>query len=432
MISPNGFNDILWFMGIVEDNIDPTNSGRVKVRCFGIHPPYEDNEVLTEDLPWAVPINGSYGASSQIPRVADWVFGFFVDGRDAQHPMLVGTIPGQNMQQFAGSGSSDPYTRPSREAAESYGKPPLHPAQGGEELETTQLVLQNAVSQNEPGVPIGTSPESNVIWKSRYGNSYVQVDGADDNEHILLSHASGSHILINNEGDIKIKSFGDMYLTSENNTYDRGSGSRRIEIDGTYNIKSKNATIEVEGDLNHTVKGDYNLNVGGKIGIVAGQSVEIAGQRMSINSVSEHINVSSAEKIKMESGNSTSLKSGTNMYLTSEAVLSQYSVGNMFLNTESELHKNSSSDSFLSSGGNVNITGGGIIAGDAGEIYLNSGNSSSATGGDKTPEAPKAADLPSPVTQVPSNEGNETTNGKLIGRGSTSGGASFLDDSVES
>ena len=431
MTSANGFTDVLWFMGIVEDNQDPTNAGRVRVRCFGIHPPVSSNEVETEDLPWSVPINGSYGASSQIPKVSDWVFGFFIDGRDAQHPMLLGTVPGQHSQMFYGSGYSDTYIRPSEEAAEEYGKPPLHPAQSGEEMETTQLVLQNAVSQNEPGVPVGTNPKSNVVWKSRYGDSYLQVDGAKDSEHILLSHASGSHILINQNGDVKIKSFGDMYISSEGNTYDKDSGSRRIEVDGTYNIISKNATIEVEGDLNHTVKGNYNLNVGGKIGIVSGQSIDMACQRMSLNAVSEHININAAEKIKVEAGNAISLKSGSDTYITSDGILSQYSAGSMFLNTESEFHNNSGSGNYTSAGGDLYMTAGGIIAGDASEVYLNSGQSTAATGGEKTSETPKTAELPAPVTQAPSNEGNEVTNGKLIGKGGGGGGAGFVDDAAE-
>ena len=52
-----GFNNMLHFVGVVEDIHDKTNAGRVRVRAFGIHPPrisedVEDN-VPTRDLPWA-------------------------------------------------------------------------------------------------------------------------------------------------------------------------------------------------------------------------------------------------------------------------------------------------------------------------------------------------------------------------------------------
>lgn len=95
MINPNNFNNLLWFIGIVEDVNDPINSGRVRVRCFDIHPPVGD-DVPTDALPWSIPINGTYGSLHKIPEVAEWVFGFFLDGRDAQHPFLLGTIPGTN------------------------------------------------------------------------------------------------------------------------------------------------------------------------------------------------------------------------------------------------------------------------------------------------------------------------------------------------
>lgn len=95
MINPNNFNNLLWFIGIVEDVNDPLNAGRVRVRCFDIHPPVGD-DVPTDALPWSIPINGTYGSLHKIPEVAEWVFGFFLDGRDAQHPFLLGTIPGTN------------------------------------------------------------------------------------------------------------------------------------------------------------------------------------------------------------------------------------------------------------------------------------------------------------------------------------------------
>lgn len=90
----NGLENLVWFLGVVEDRNDPINHGRVRVRAFGFHPPLNTNEVLTEDLPWAFLINGTGGAMISIPEEGDFVFGFFMDGRDAQHPFVLGVIHG--------------------------------------------------------------------------------------------------------------------------------------------------------------------------------------------------------------------------------------------------------------------------------------------------------------------------------------------------
>ena len=94
-----------WFIGEVVDKNDPINSGRVKVRVFGIHPPDPNNEtndknnlddVPDEDLPWAFCVQGAYGKMHSIPDEGEWVFGFFADGRECQHPFLLGTLIGSN------------------------------------------------------------------------------------------------------------------------------------------------------------------------------------------------------------------------------------------------------------------------------------------------------------------------------------------------
>jgi len=71
--------------------------GRIKVRAFGIHPPVNTGEVETEDLPWAYMINGTGGSFYSIPEAGDWVFGFFMDGRDAQHPFIIGVVHGSHL-----------------------------------------------------------------------------------------------------------------------------------------------------------------------------------------------------------------------------------------------------------------------------------------------------------------------------------------------
>lgn len=89
MMFPFSENNAIFF-GIVENNIDPTNSGRIQVRCFGVHPAYSTSQVATEDLPWAFVI--SNGKMFSIPDNGDWVMGIFLDGRDAQHPIIFGVV----------------------------------------------------------------------------------------------------------------------------------------------------------------------------------------------------------------------------------------------------------------------------------------------------------------------------------------------------
>lgn len=88
MISENGINNMAWFLGYVEDNRDP--SGRIRVRAFGFHPPVTDGTVLTEDLPWAHVVRPPQQYSPY--NLGDFVVGFFMDGIDAQHPVVIGTV----------------------------------------------------------------------------------------------------------------------------------------------------------------------------------------------------------------------------------------------------------------------------------------------------------------------------------------------------
>jgi hypothetical protein len=90
----------LW-TGVVEDRDDPEKLGRCKVRIFGYHT--EDvNSLSTSDLPWAIPIQSITSAATSgmgnspvglVP--GSWVVGFFLDGKDAQQPAILGSIAGK-------------------------------------------------------------------------------------------------------------------------------------------------------------------------------------------------------------------------------------------------------------------------------------------------------------------------------------------------
>ena len=96
-----GKDGLIPFIGEVEDINDPKRAGRVKVGIVGWHPKEKDGEdgLSTEDLPWARVASptthaqqGRVGGKHGL-LVGSWVFGFFLDGEDAQDPMVISTFP---------------------------------------------------------------------------------------------------------------------------------------------------------------------------------------------------------------------------------------------------------------------------------------------------------------------------------------------------
>tara|TARA_B110000858_G_scaffold197574_1_gene259737 strand:- start:3927 stop:4802 length:876 start_codon:yes stop_codon:yes gene_type:complete len=89
---------VRWFLGTVINISDPMLLRRVQVRIHGIHP--NDHTLLQNaDLPWAtVTSPTSSGGVSGIGAppallAGAQVFGFFMDGRMSQLPMVLGSIP---------------------------------------------------------------------------------------------------------------------------------------------------------------------------------------------------------------------------------------------------------------------------------------------------------------------------------------------------
>jgi len=102
MINENTFlgkDGFIWWIGEIENRKDPLKLGRCQVRIMGWH---TENKALlpTQDLPWAqtlLPLNNSRTINP--PNVGDWVMGFFMDGENAQFPIMMGIIPGIKKEQ---------------------------------------------------------------------------------------------------------------------------------------------------------------------------------------------------------------------------------------------------------------------------------------------------------------------------------------------
>lgn len=87
-----------WWIGVVVNNNDPLQSGRLRVRIFGVHS--EDLTLVPEEsLPWAIPIIpttedgvSGLGRSSKLKPGA-MVMGYFLDGAQSQMPVIIGSVP---------------------------------------------------------------------------------------------------------------------------------------------------------------------------------------------------------------------------------------------------------------------------------------------------------------------------------------------------
>ena len=81
-----------WFTGIVEDRQDPLNLGRVRVRILGRNG-IDLNLLPTNNLPWAQVLLPTNNPNPYPPKEGDQVFGMFIDGKNAQSPIILGVFP---------------------------------------------------------------------------------------------------------------------------------------------------------------------------------------------------------------------------------------------------------------------------------------------------------------------------------------------------
>lgn len=89
-----GKRQFIWWIGVVEDVLDPLKLGSVRVRIIGLHS--EDKKLVpTDTLPWAqVALSTNSPNTYATPREGDWVLGFFQDGEFAQIPIVLNVLPG--------------------------------------------------------------------------------------------------------------------------------------------------------------------------------------------------------------------------------------------------------------------------------------------------------------------------------------------------
>lgn len=366
-----GFPNLLWFIGVVEDNNDPQKLGRVRTRIFGVHSQKQD-DLDTQNLPWANIVNGTYNAAYKPPEIGSWVLGFFIDGNNCQQPVLMGTFLGMPTTTPSTYGDGNSGFKPYGDGSgvSKLYQPDMPRLARAEELHNTPVLLQNVDGDETvktadgkewktPTSSYGTSYPNNLVYESKAGH-VVEIDDTPGAERLNIFHKDGSYIEMAQGGRTVIKSTGQGYIIIGQDGYVYIKGDMNVNVDGNANISVKNdVNLSVAGSLNTDVRGDFVVSASGRIDLNAGETIRSRAAGVMVEAATDNVDIVAKNNLNIKSNNSVNMKSAANTNIQSQA----------------DMNLKSGSGMFTESTGEFNIKSGGNVAQSGSKIYLNSDDS---------------------------------------------------------
>ena len=312
-----GIRNPLFFIGVIEGNVDQRLEGRVRVRAFGVHGTVD--EVPTDMLPWAIVAQGGYDPNV-VPRVNSWVYGMFLDGRDAQQPMILGLIPTQAIDEIDPAKFGWGWIPPrdgdllaKGAGPEDSGKPSNSDLTRGEYIQDSYVLQQEmgrAVNVpiggteykwDEPGAAYDAEYPHNKVIES--GSHTIELDDTPGSERIMIHHKSGSFIQIDDRGTTTQKTKGDHYDVMDRKQHVVVGGMSTVTILGNSYVYVKGNKIEeIEGDCQTQVHGNYMLSVGGQATINASEQAQIRGADVKLDANVGTMSIKSAKETNISTG----------------------------------------------------------------------------------------------------------------------------------
>ena len=324
-----GKDGFTWFVGVVEDRNDPKKLGRLRVRCLGYHAK-ELNKLPTADLPWAHVMNPITSATvsgvGHTPLGAvegTWVVGFFIDGPDAQQPMIIGTLPGvpkdlpvkdavngfqdyinanypkykeSDVNRLARNDDDSPHSTLTLRKADrdlAVGTAQVDGVFDGVAQIPADLDQDNGGQWNEPETEYAATYPRNHVFETE-GGHLKEYDDTPDKERIHERHASGSGYEIFSDGTKVTRVKQDNYNIISNDEYCHIQGNSRETINKGVRIRV-NALGQSGNNYNVEVGEGSNVNIevnGGNINLTTLGSGQDAGD----------ININAARDLKIQVG----------------------------------------------------------------------------------------------------------------------------------
>ena len=458
-----GIRNPLFFVGVVENGLDPRRENRVQVRAFGIHGTID--QIPTEDLPWAICVAGNYHMNS-LPQENHWVLGMFLDGRDAQQPIIIGTIPTfmssivnpqvdgygvlpQTAEQQVINGGNP----------ESVGTPPMHKLACGEYPEETCVLEQevdrvlNVIVASNPNAPDKTfagwsEPPTayaarygfNRVYDSPDGKTTIELDSTPGAERLMIWH-KGSYVQVDTNGTRTDKSYGDHYEVKDHNNMIYVGGRSSVTIMGDSHVYVDGNKIEqIRGDLVQIVHGNHYIGVGGQMNLNAGEEVQMRGAQLRFESNVAGINLKAAKGLFAETGESMHFKSGRAIFQEATNSFNMKAGDNIFIQCDTKLNLKAENVAIEAEeiadvkGETVRVGGGTNVDIDAGTVNIDENISMANLDAVPPSGASEATEAdPSKSTELPEPPPKSTSTARSRNRANVStAGAASVDDTTES
>ncbi len=316
-----GRANFIWWIGVVEDRNDPLKLGRCRVRCVGWH---SENKMQlpTNMLPWATPIIPVNSSTVYAPKEGDMIFGFFVDGENAQEPVMIGGLPGIPLK---APNRQEPFTDPRTDSElSSAPRPPksksyktdgsgiqiteesrasLYPkildepttsrlARNDENMSKTfiQERKDNVVKSVPTATSTWTEPTTQYAAKYPYNNvtetesgHIVEFDDTYGKERIHLAHRNGSFQEWFPNGDKVEKITKDNYeiVMGNDRVYIMGKCFVTVQGDAEVYVK-QNATIKVDKNVTATIGENLSATVKKNATLAVTQQLKATCQTLDI------------------------------------------------------------------------------------------------------------------------------------------------------
>lgn len=237
-------------IGIIVDNKDTENRGRLKVRI----PELISDDVLDSDLPWAEIETDFFGAnvktigSSSVPKIGTYVYIEFLY-HNPSFPLVTGVVRGKKDSSLLHINESLTDTI--------------------SETRTTNLLGPELAPLNSSTI----YPNNNVIETD---TAVIEIDDTSSNQRISIQHKNGSYVEIRPDGTIQVKSKGNCIQTIDGNFTQYVSGNIIQTIKG-------NVTESVTGDVTQTVSGNVLKNITGTLTVNSSGNMKFTAPRIDMN-----------------------------------------------------------------------------------------------------------------------------------------------------